>query len=783
MSSQIRYKFRSQTAYDLLQFDGHGVTVGEVKVMIAEKKGLGSDAIQELVLHNPSLKIDYTDDTKQLLKNTSVVVRRVPVAQRPLKPLVGATPAPVAVVSALAATSPQPDSFADASVPGQGLDGGDAAMYTEDAGPMVPANVQAFIENAAKAIFSSDQLNTQQQASGRGGGRGGGRWGGPGGRGGGRSAAPTYVCSRCGGLGHFLNDCPTKDDAAFDKRYRHPAGIPTCKIQRNADGGLFLPDGEAGEMAPNLTAFQNLAAMLPNAPRNTATPDLSDQLSDAATPSTAIPVTTSSAPPSGSGPVGEAGMFMPSLVLPAPLPNLATPSAELPTTAAPDTLMLGLFGDEEEQHAPAPHASLALGMGTPADLASSVRPLATAEEAFPSTLLRDTLNPSMLGVPDDLLGVGCDLNTFMHLLPALEPVIPKAPIKYLVKLFASGRPLTPLEFTGLQHSIGKDIAVAAVRERKHTSKPGEGTVKREEKKKRRHSSRSPSPSELAEGDGIKLTHKRSADSGFECITDPASLEQRMRRREDLLDDRREVRHPQQVPSQRYEPQHADPRFEPQHQDSRGGPQGQDFRGHGSLHSRYDFPQQEFRGNSGPRASRPPDFPAHMGPFRQQPPPPSRENSRMAQEREDRIAQDWDSSLTLATERDNNKLRQQRESRFAEREGIRATRASSPPLTRRPSSSSIHSLPKAALPAGSTQHHSHTPAMPPPLKTQHSSSSGQRIKQEPAASEKDRDRPASTKVRDTTFCSISNFSGLCTTNHLCPPGSEAILILHFLCIDL
>lgn len=312
MSSQLRFKFRNDLQGSIIQFDGHHLTVGEAKILIAEKKGLGPEAIPELSLHNQSLKIDYDDDAFPLLKNTTVLVKRTPLAQRPLKPLLGATPAPAAIALPEAAPQPLTHHHTTSAAPTTTAvePGTDISIYGDDAGPLVPTDVLAFMENAAKGIFSADQLAVQQ--AGRGGRGGGGRWAGPGGRGGGR-CPPTYICSRCGQAGHYQGDCPTKDDAAFDKRYRHPAGIPVCKIQRNPDGSLFLPDGEAGEMAPNSAAFRSLAAMLPNAPPSTS-PDLYEQQPApvAAPASGAPPASTSSTEPA---------IFMPSLTLPPPSPT------------------------------------------------------------------------------------------------------------------------------------------------------------------------------------------------------------------------------------------------------------------------------------------------------------------------------------------------------------------------------------------------------------------------------------------------------------------------------
>ncbi|MEW5306082.1 MAG: hypothetical protein WDW36_008577 [Sanguina aurantia] len=680
MSSQLRFKFRNDLQGSIVQFDGHHLTVGEAKILIAEKKGLGPEAIPELSLHNQSLKIDYDDDAFPLLKNTTVLVKRTPLAQRPLKPLLGATPAPAAI--ALPEAAPQPlthhhtTSAAAVAATSAVEPGTDISIYGDDAGPLVPTDVLAFMENAAKGIFSADQLAVQQ--AGRGGrGGGGGRWAGPGGRGGGR-CPPTYICSRCGQAGHYQGDCPTKDDAAFDKRYRHPAGIPVCKIQRNPDGSLFLPDGEAGEMAPNSAAFRSLAAMLPNAPPS-ASPDLVEQ-------QPAAVAAASGAPPASAAPTGPA-IFMPSLTLPPPLPNLKAPASAAPSQATPpqltansDTLALALFGEEEEQHIPSQHVSLALGMGAlPAHAGAGAAAATSAAHA-----------PRERSTSEDLLGVGYDADTLLHLLPALQQFIPKdVPIKTIVSLFGSKRPLTAEEFIQLQQNTRQGNEAPA-RDHRHSSKASEATVKRDERKRRRRSrSRSRSPS-LA---------RRNGDSSSERRNEPAPLERQQQQQQQWQ---------QMQPPQRFDPQQM----------------GQGFRG-GDGNGRRD-------------GSRPPDFGFHNGngngPRQQQQQQlgMERDHSRMGPDPGRMGGERGDGRMGFG-DRDSGRL-------GPERDGSRMFYVPPPPLTRRPSSNSASNLPRPAPAAAPYHTHPSTTATAPTPKSQHTSDGSQRVKLEPAAAEKDRSAP-------------------------------------------
>ncbi len=44
---------------------------------------------------------------------------------------------------------------------------------------------------------------------------------------------PTYICHRCKQPGHYIKNCPTNGDPAFEpQRVRHPVGIPTTFLQQ-----------------------------------------------------------------------------------------------------------------------------------------------------------------------------------------------------------------------------------------------------------------------------------------------------------------------------------------------------------------------------------------------------------------------------------------------------------------------------------------------------------------------------------------------------------------------
>lgn len=70
MSGVVHFKFKSSNAYDSVGFEGAFVSVGELKVLIAEKKGLSKDATSELLLSDPRTQVAK-------LKHTPLVNRPV----------------------------------------------------------------------------------------------------------------------------------------------------------------------------------------------------------------------------------------------------------------------------------------------------------------------------------------------------------------------------------------------------------------------------------------------------------------------------------------------------------------------------------------------------------------------------------------------------------------------------------------------------------------------------------------------------------------------------------
>jgi E3 ubiquitin-protein ligase RBBP6 len=66
---------------------------------------------------------------------------------------------------------------------------------------------------------------------------------------------------------HWVQECPTQGDPAYDKkRVRPPVGIPMTRLVRSEEGGLVLPGGQTGSLIANEDAFAREILGLPTAP-------------------------------------------------------------------------------------------------------------------------------------------------------------------------------------------------------------------------------------------------------------------------------------------------------------------------------------------------------------------------------------------------------------------------------------------------------------------------------------------------------------------------------------
>lgn len=314
MAGVVNFKFKSALAYDSVKFDGAFISVGELKSLIADKKGLGPAAGQELLLSDPKTKQEYTDAAQLIPKNSSVVVKRTP-AGRQQATIVAADP----------------------DLPAQGHLRPPGAYHTDELGGDLYSQQprQKPVGAEDEALQAALDRTQEDWAAGRGGrarGRGRGR-----GRMGIREAPPPhYRCHRCLEPGHWIDSCPTLDDPDFRPKLR-PTGIPHSMMAASDDGSLLLADGTTAVLQPNEAGFHQEMAALTALPEAKAATNVLGTNTPAAVSLSAA----SSAPPAKSAPPAAIPLLdnkphkpLRSLPLPsgpaAEAPILAGDSAELP---------------------------------------------------------------------------------------------------------------------------------------------------------------------------------------------------------------------------------------------------------------------------------------------------------------------------------------------------------------------------------------------------------------------------------------------------------------------
>ena len=78
MSGVVHFKLKSSNSYDSVGFDGAFISVGELKVLIAEKKGLSKDATSELLLSDPRTQVSCDPLSSIALNHQNPLIHKQP---------------------------------------------------------------------------------------------------------------------------------------------------------------------------------------------------------------------------------------------------------------------------------------------------------------------------------------------------------------------------------------------------------------------------------------------------------------------------------------------------------------------------------------------------------------------------------------------------------------------------------------------------------------------------------------------------------------------------------
>ncbi|KAJ3362930.1 hypothetical protein GGF32_005070 [Allomyces javanicus] len=306
--SFIHFKFRSAKAHDSLVVDGMGMSAFDLKREIVRFKKLKGEDF-DLILSNAETGEEYRDDLAIVPRNSSIVVRRIPVPDAKKNgieagtakyktddlhmgvPTIPANDAPAGAgppgrygprgTTELVPVHHGQSLFGNngpAGIPGLGPGGRSAGGIPglggggggDDNGPDGGEMDEEDRINAIMQEGSSYWQATQEKMAGMrriqrtgfggpggGGGGGGGGQGGPGGphhnRMPGRAPPAGYVCYRCGIKGHFIQDCPTNGDTNYDRpKVKRTTGIPRSFLQE-IDAG----SGQGGFPADASTVMMN----------------------------------------------------------------------------------------------------------------------------------------------------------------------------------------------------------------------------------------------------------------------------------------------------------------------------------------------------------------------------------------------------------------------------------------------------------------------------------------------------------------------------------------------
>lgn len=226
MAAVIYFKFKSALKEDSVQFDGALISVGELKALIANKKGLGGDASSELLLSDARSKEEYRDDSKLLPKNSSVLVRRAPAVRAQALHSTPAQQEPASV----SVDPPRPSAAPPALSPSRAVLGLHPSSYQRDedfggdlyaARPQAPRMATNIKERALHDMLATKREDWQRNMSAGTRARGRGR-----GRGRGRDQRPPYYRCRRWGVATLSRIALPLVTLLFDKRIRVPLDTP-----------------------------------------------------------------------------------------------------------------------------------------------------------------------------------------------------------------------------------------------------------------------------------------------------------------------------------------------------------------------------------------------------------------------------------------------------------------------------------------------------------------------------------------------------------------------------
>lgn len=202
----VHYKFKSTAKWDSILFDGHLMSIRDLKRAIVEQKKLNKHTGDfDLLITDAQTSEDYRNDDYLIPRNTTVSVRRVPVL------------AAAAIAVTVPIPTPLPESpsgrrdmiidtmetdigLSESLPPTRSSDFG--ALYRNDDAKMVETVSRTAIELVGQVPKRSPRARQS----------GAGRF-----RADFLAPSDRDICYRCGVRGHYIRDCPVNVDACNNR--------------------------------------------------------------------------------------------------------------------------------------------------------------------------------------------------------------------------------------------------------------------------------------------------------------------------------------------------------------------------------------------------------------------------------------------------------------------------------------------------------------------------------------------------------------------------------------